>query len=113
MRRRLRRYAQLVALLLIYLMTPGSAELTENVIHFVASGHGAHSLPDSDHQPDDDEHGCSGPYHFCACHHTAGFLIAPSIEVGAALLSSQQLVWSVADEPLDPFLAGLDRPPRA
>jgi hypothetical protein len=113
MRRRLRRFAPFIALVLIHLMTPGSVELTENLIHFVASGHGAHSLPDDAHQPDDDEHGCSGPYHFCDCHHSSGFLNVSFFAIGAALGNSQQLAWSAADAPLDPFLAGLDRPPRA
>ncbi len=113
MRRRLRRFAPLIAFVLIHLMTPGSTELAENIIHFVASGHLAHAKQCGDSQPADQEHACSGPYHFCACHYSTGFLVAPAREVDAALLTNQQLVWFADEPPGDPVPGGIDRPPRA
>jgi len=66
-----------VAALLIYTMMPGAGELTENVVHLVTSGHGAHALNDGDHQPRGAEHGCSGTFHVCSCCHVVAFSPMP------------------------------------
>lgn len=56
---------------LAWLLTPGLTEVTENLWHLAVAGHTAHSLAaGDDHRPRDDEHGCSGTFHFCACHHS-------------------------------------------
>ena len=57
-----------------YLMTPGAFELTEQAAHLVGHGDTAHA--DDGHAGDDpaDEHGCSGPYHFCTCHQSVTFV---------------------------------------
>jgi hypothetical protein len=70
----MRFFLRCMAIILLYLMTPGSSELTENVLHFVTEGHSAHAINDQHHQPQEPEHGCSGPYHFCHCHAPSSFL---------------------------------------
>jgi hypothetical protein len=73
-----------------YLMVPSSGELTELAVHVLEHGDSAHSESAGHERPDgDDEHGCSGTFHLCLCHHTSGFIAhvpipalfeAPSIE---------------------------------
>ena len=72
--------AQILALVLAYLMTPGTGEITEAVVHAAVHGDTAHA----DHAGHEDagsqdEHGCSGSFHACLCHHAPGFLPAPGI----------------------------------
>ncbi len=65
-----------VAVFLVYLMAPGSAELTETVVHLATHGDTAHADADGHADSDPaDEHGCSGGYHLCVCHHATGFLM--------------------------------------
>lgn len=61
------RVFQLCALLLAFVLTPGSGELVESAVHWVADGHTAHSVDDAEHMPAGDEHGCTGMMHCCAC----------------------------------------------
>jgi hypothetical protein len=66
-----------LALLLVYLMVPGAAEATEYVVHWVHHGDSAHAASAGHAERDgDDEHGCSGAYHLCLCHHATGFAAA-------------------------------------
>ncbi len=103
-----------VAVLMMYLMTPGSGELTENIVHLVMNGHTAHALDDADHQPEDDEHGCSGPYHVCQCHTSTGFLAGVGdVRLGAAFAAGARLSWGAEDAKADGCLAGVFRPPIA
>jgi hypothetical protein len=83
---------RLVALLLVYLMTPVATEVAENVVHFVVNGHGAHALQDSEHHPNDREHGCSGLVHVCACHSSTPFAVDRStVEIAAKLAVEREL----------------------
>ena len=39
--------------------------------------HGAHAQDaGADHAPDGDEHGCSGTFHLCSCHHSPPTVLA-------------------------------------
>lgn len=67
---------RLVTLLLVFVLTPGAAEIVENVAHLAADGHLAHAVDDDDHAPEGDEHGCSATMHLCACHSAPCFLLA-------------------------------------
>lgn len=65
---------QLLVAGLIWAITPGLAEVAENAWHLVVAGHQAHALDrGADHAPAGDEHGCSGTFHLCSCHHTLLF----------------------------------------
>jgi len=78
----MRRSVALVAVFLVYLMVPGSLELTESLAHVALHGDTAHGDRDG-HTPSDgaDEHGCSGGYHLCVCHHATGFLVPRGVDV--------------------------------
>jgi len=56
-----------LALLLAFLLTPGSSAMVESAVHLVADGHLAHALDDEEHAPEA-EHGCTPVMHTCACH---------------------------------------------
>jgi len=84
----------LVAVFVAYLMAPGSIELTESVAHLVVHGDTAHGDAEGhDKQDGTDEHGCSGGYHLCVCHHATGFVVPlgvamnrlPALAAGAPL----------------------------
>ena len=77
-----------LALVLVWQMIPATGELAENVVHLLLEGHLAHALPDADHQPEDAEHSCSGPYHFCFCHTGPSFVITAA-QPGLAPLAAQ------------------------
>ena len=63
--------ARLVALLLLWMIFPGSMEATENLAHILASGHLAHAVETGDtHSDPGPEHGCNGVFHSCSCHIT-------------------------------------------
>jgi hypothetical protein len=59
-----------MAMTLVFLLSPGAAEATENIVH-IATGHGfAHAAHEDDHhhdEPTTDEHGCSATFHSCGC----------------------------------------------
>jgi hypothetical protein len=85
------RLRPLVALAVIYLMVPGANETLENLVHLAIHGHGAHAVDDADHDFGESEHGCSGPYHLCACHSSLPFQ-APSVDRGLRpVLAAQAL----------------------
>lgn len=82
----------IIAVFMTYLMTPGAFELTEHAVHLIGHGDTAHA--DGDHTDDgaSDEHGCSGPYHFCTCHHSVTFIPAasddnPATKVDAGMMA--------------------------
>ncbi len=107
-----RRTTPWVALALVYLMTPGSGELTENVVHLVTTGHTAHAVDDADHHPTGVEHGCSGPYHVCECHGTTSFVVEDaSFRVEAATGSLVLAAWFVIDLAADGVATDIFRPP--
>jgi hypothetical protein len=85
----MRRSVALVAVFLVYLMTPGSLELTESLGHLVVHGDSAHADPeehDGQADPDgSDEHGCSGGYHLCVCHQATGFVVPFGVGIANAI----------------------------
>lgn len=109
----MRRFRPLVALALVYLMTPMAVEITENVIHVIKSGHTAHALDDAEHASDDPEHCCSGPTHVCSCCHSTGFVASVTAGIGTASTCTTQLPWSADDLRADGHLARVFRPPIA
>jgi hypothetical protein len=58
-----------IALLAIYLVTPGATTLAEDVLHVVSAGH---TLDSSDHdespEAPHEEHHCAATFHVCGCH---------------------------------------------
>lgn len=62
---------RLIALLLTVAMWPGMSELVELTVHAATHGDVAHA-EDDQHEGSPlghDEHGCSGTFHLCPCHH--------------------------------------------
>jgi len=103
----------LLVVCLIWALTPGLAPAVENLWHLVATGHTAHALDQgSDHAPLGDEHGCTGTFHLCTCHHTPVSELVPMV-VDAGLLPSVGRLAADRDlARLEPVLRGLERPPR-
>lgn len=101
----------LIAALLAFLMTPGSVEFVENVVHLVVSGHTAHAFEDAEHQPSDVEHGCSGPFHSCSCHHSAGFTVSDGVAFRVPVLSIASLGSGPTPVLQQGFSGQLYRPP--
>lgn len=63
--------ARLIALLLTLAMWPGLSELVELTVHAAEHGDVVHA-DDDEHGGvplGEDEHGCSGTFHLCPCHH--------------------------------------------
>ena len=63
---------RLIALLLTVAMWPGLSELVELTVHAAEHGDVAHA-GDDEHEGaplGEDEHGCSGTFHLCPCHHS-------------------------------------------
>lgn len=103
----------LVAVLILSL-APGLLVAVENACSLVATGHLAHaSGPGGDPSPVGPEHGCSGPFHVCFCHHSPAFDLVPlalgplpeRLRLGASDAGARSF--------LEPFLSGPDRPPRS
>ena len=104
---------RLFTMALIWSMTPGLTEFVENVWHLAVSGHSAHAIDAGpDHAPEGDEHGCSGTFHLCTCHHTPPTDLAQgnACDVRQPTVS---LMATKSEPPVEPALAGLLRPPRA
>lgn len=100
--------------LLVWALTPGLAEVSENAWHLLLRGHAAHAADQGpDHAPVGDEHGCSGPFHLCSCHHSQAFDRAPA--PGRLQLEEPCSGTLRAEDRAvpEPALPGLDRPPRA
>ena len=71
----MRRLLAPIVVLLVYLLAPGAAEMTEYAVHWVEHGDGAHAEGAGHEERDGtDEHGCSGSFHMCLCHHGTGFV---------------------------------------
>lgn len=105
--------ARLLVLGLVLAMTPGLAEVVENVAHLAVSGHGAHAADQGpDHEPTGDEHGCSGTFHVCSCHSSVpSDLVRPTDGRRSA---APQPVGSIPSPlPSSPILPVPDRPPQA
>lgn len=108
------RLFQLCALFVAFLVTPGSGEFLESVVHVASDGHTAHAIDDSEHAPEGDEHGCTGMMHCCTC---CG---VPSVALSDARLAVRGSSRGVRVE-LPDLMGGeapghgarLDRPPTA
>lgn len=75
---RLRRLLAPIVVLLVYLLAPGASEMTEYAVHWAQHGDSAHAESAGHEQGDGgDEHGCSGSFHMCLCHHGTGFVTSP------------------------------------
>lgn len=72
------RVVSLIAIILVFMLTPGAVELVENAAHMVSEGHSAHAFDDAGHTPEGDEHGCSGTFHACSCHASPVFIVGQS-----------------------------------
>lgn len=100
--------------MLVYFMTPGSGELTEDLVHLVTDGHAAHAVDHADHPPTGVEHGCSGPYHVCPCHGTTSFVVhGASVKIEAAKHSVRPTPPFVADLAAEGVVTDIFRPPTA
>ena len=108
------RIVQFVALLLVFCLTPGAAEIVENVAHLATDGHMAHAIDDGDHAPEGDEHGCSGTVHLCACHSSTCFTLADAgIAVPSPLLIDVSASGADEGRPTRGHALGVYRPPAA
>jgi len=100
-------------LALIWMLTPGLTETAENLWHVVRWGHAAHAADQgADHEPKGDEHGCSGTFHLCSCHHSTSATLTPAI-AGTDLPALDRSLSALTSSAESPLLAGLFRPPRA
>lgn len=105
--------ARLLVLGLAWSLTPGLTEAAENLWHLASAGHGAHAVGAGvDHAPRGDEHGCSGTFHLCACHHSVTPTMAPAVELQAPR-SAGRAATSPPAPPTDPVRAPLFHPPRS
>lgn len=109
----LRLAGRLLVLALAWVLTPGLAEVTENVWHLAVAGHTAHAAGEgADHVPEDAEHGCNGTFHVCSCHHTPASDLVPAPALRLADPGRELALFRSVDAP-EPPLPRLDRPPRA
>jgi len=106
--------ARLLVAGLVLGLTPGLLEAAENVWHLAATGHSAHA-PDrgADHSPAGDEHGCSGAFHLCSCHHSLASDLVPGIGGSLSAPLGPGAPDAGISVVLEPYLPGLERPPRA
>lgn len=105
--------AHLLIAVLVWSLTPGLNELAENLWHLAVSGHTAHAIEQgNDHAPEGDEHGCSGTFHLCGCHHSPPTELVRRHHANIPAPSAR-LAGLATTPPIEPFLAGLLRPPRA
>lgn len=104
---------RLIALLVTVAMWPGLSELVELTVHAAEHGDVAHAGDDEhDGTPlGEDEHGCSGTFHLCACHHSppavasiaAGAVdVADTTELGAPLAPPCQVGLGTSAPPTRP-----------
>ncbi len=103
-----------IALVLVYLLVPGTFEATENLVYLVAHGDLAHSAEHSAHHEPGTEHDCSGLFHTCLCH--SSVLVTVSV-AGSTLAVGPPRVGGHLIQDLDRTTSGypdrLYRPPIA
>lgn len=107
----MRLLSQLVAALLVFLLTPGLAEMVDDAVHLVRTGHTEHSATHAGSHGTDAEHGCTGTFHTCSCHQTPSFLeppAAPALAEGGT--ATRPVAWRHAG-PAEGVRAELSRPP--
>jgi hypothetical protein len=77
----------LLVLTLVHGLVPGLAEAGETVVHYVRTGHVAHSPADRGDLGDQGpEHGCGSTQHHCTC--CATQLVVPATEVVVGSMQS-------------------------
>lgn len=96
----------LLILLLINGLAPGVAEAAEAVVHYVETGHLAHSPGEDDLGDQGPEHSCGTVFHQCGCcsamavtpheRRDAGVALAPAAE------AAPQPPWRLASRSLEP-----------
>ncbi|BDG05101.1 hypothetical protein [Anaeromyxobacter oryzae] len=92
-----------LVLMLVHGLVPGLAEAGEAVVHYVRTGHVAHTAADRGDLGDQGpEHGCGTTQHHCTC--CATQVVVPAAAVVVATLS--------APEPTSVPAAELALPPR-
>ena len=108
------RIAQIIALLVAYMMAPGMSELSENAVHLVMHGDTAHS-GEADHEASTstDEHGCSGSFHVCTCCHATIVLSRKVISQPGNVTAEPQSATSPDDMLDGGFQHDVFRPPIA
>jgi hypothetical protein len=110
----MRRSVALVAVFLVYLMTPGSLELTESLAHLAVHGDTAHADAEGHGDGDGaDEHGCSGGYHLCVCHHANGFVVPFGVVIASPIAPATNDVVDTAEPAPSAHLGRIFRPPIA
>ena len=108
----MRSAAHLLVAVLAWSLAPGVNELAENLWHLAVSGHSAHAIGQGeDHAPEGDEHGCSGTLHLCGCYHSTQAVVAQRRDIHLHAVDAR-LLGLVPASPLEPFVAGLLRPPQ-
>lgn len=108
----MRRLFSITVLLLIYLMTPTSAEISQRVMQFVAPDTAAQA--ETSHRAHGCEHGCSGPYHVCWCHHSDAFTTADATMPVPSLAPTTSYLESFYEAaPPEGTQQGVFRPPSA
>lgn len=105
---------RLLVLGLAWLLVPGLTEAAENLWHLAVAGHAAHAMAaGDDHAPRGDEHGCSGSFHLCACHHSTTPILAGSPGADAAPRAGGRPAGFRAAPSPDPYRAAPFHPPRS
>ncbi|QQR89792.1 MAG: hypothetical protein IPJ88_16690 [Myxococcales bacterium] len=109
----IKKLSPIVSLVLALQFVPGLGELVESAVHFAVHGHSAHALSDTEHQSQEAEHGCSGPFHLCPCHSTVAYTMQAAVSgvVAPARDDARPKWWIDGDGPTDAHLAGVFRPP--
>ncbi len=78
-----------LVLMLVHGLAPDLAEVGEAVVHYVRTGHVAHTLADHGDLGDQGgEHGCGVTQHHCTC--CAAQLVVPSADVVVASLDGDR-----------------------
>jgi len=104
--------ARVLALILVFVLTPGSTEVVENAVHLATDGHTAHAIDDADHTPEGGEHGCSGIIHSCGCHGSVSFLVFDTgPELPAAALRNSSVIPRADSRVAAGYRLGVYRPP--
>lgn len=108
------RLVKMIALMLVFVLTPGAAEIVENAAHLAKDGHTAHAIDDAEHTPAGDEHGCSGTIHVCACHSSTCFMVSDRFpSVAPASLIDASLTSADGGHAAAGYRLGVHRPPAA
>lgn len=113
----MRWFAKATLIIVIAFMMPGSLHFAEDGLHLFLEGHTSHDEShdhsESETENDTDEHGCSGPYHFCGCCASATFVSVgqPSLTVAPATVFAS---FDLLDTPApSSHIEELFRPPTA